>query len=296
MDTDTTNLVGGEDTADDATLNAGTEVEAEGDSFDSAEFDEDGNPVDGPSEDEEIELDDLKLKVPKDQAQKVKEALLRQADYTRKTQEVAEARKALESEKQQFQNASQEELGVAATAINIANQLAAFNQVNWDAWEAEDPFEAQRGWRQFQQLKDTHGQALGRLNQLRTARVSAQQQEIATRVEQTKAALSKDIPGWSEDLKAKLNDFGAKEYGFTADELADMNIDPRIAKVLHAAFEHSQAKSKAKTAQRHLTAQQVEPAATTKARTAPPTGLDDRLSTEEWMRRRNAQLRNKAGR
>jgi hypothetical protein len=44
-----------------------------------------------------------------------------------------------------------------------------------------------------------------------------------------------------------------------------------------------------------VAAQQVQPAASVKARGAPPAGLDDRLSPDEWVRRRNAQLRKARG-
>jgi hypothetical protein len=43
--------------------------------------------------------------------------------------------------------------------------------------------------------------------------------------------------------------------------------------------------------QNTLAAQQVQPAAVVKARGAPPAGLDDRLGADEWVKRRNAQLR-----
>ena len=46
------------------------------------QLEEGGEPI-AALEEEEVEYDGLKLKVPKDQAQKVRDALLRQADYTR---------------------------------------------------------------------------------------------------------------------------------------------------------------------------------------------------------------------
>lgn len=273
----------------------GTETDTqEVEQQDEPELDDDGNPIEPVEEDEEVELDDLKLKVPKDQAQKVREALLRQADYTRKTQELSEGRKAFDQERQAFQHASNEELGAAAQAMSIAQQLDAYSRVDWDAWEAEDPFEAQRGFRQFQQLRDAHGQALGRMNQLRNARVSAAQQEAAKRAEQTAAALAKEIPDWSPAVEAQVADFGMKAFGFTADEMADMKIDPRIAKAFHRLHTLEEQAKKTNKAQGHVAAQAAKPAAKVGGNAAPPTGPVDRLSTDEWMRRRNAQARKRA--
>lgn len=271
----------------------GTETETqEVEQQDEQQFDDDGNPIE--DDDEEIELDDLKLKVPKTEAQKVREALLRQADYTRKTQELAEGRKAFDQERQTFQQSSQEELAAAAQAMNIAQQLSAYQRMteaDWQQWQYDDPDGAQAGFRQFTLLKDQHGQALGQLNHLRAQRVSAAQQEAAKRIEQTKATLAKDIPGWNDAVEAQVRDYGIKEFGFTADEMADMKIDPRIAKAFHRLHTLEAAEAKRKKAQGHVAAQQVQPARAVRANTPPATGLSDRLSTEEWLRRREKQVR-----
>jgi hypothetical protein len=295
MDTDATSPVDGGDTSVEDTAEVNTEVETEGLEPDQ-QFDDDGNPIEEPDEDEEVDLDDLKIKVSKDVAAKLKELKegnLRQADYTKKTQEAAELRKALEAERNNLRETSDAELGAAAQATAIAQQIQAYQKVDWNAWNDQDPFEAQKAFMQFQQLKDAQQQALGRLQHLRNERLSTAQQEAAKRMEEGRRTLSRDIPGWNDDTKAKLIGFAA-EYGFSRDELDDLEADPRVARVLHAAFTGREAIGKQQKAQNHVKAQQAQPAATVKARTAPPSGLDDRLSTEEWMKRREKQARQQA--
>jgi hypothetical protein len=290
METDTTSPVDGGDTSEEI-AEVEAEVETEGQE---PELVEDGNPIEEPDEDEELELDDdLKLKVPKSQAQKVREAMLRQADYTKKTQELADRRKAFEAEQQQLSSATQAELNTYAVAQSVAAQIQQFQNVDWDKWHDTDPFEAAKASSQYQRLIVTHQQAMGQLQHLRGQRLSHAQQETAKRIEEGRTNLAKDIPGWNDDLKAKLIGFAA-EHGFSQDELSDLEADPRVAKVLHAAFEGSQAKRKAAATNRHLQAQKVEPAATVGAKAIPPRGLSDKLSTEEWMRRRDEQARKRA--
>lgn len=300
MSTDATNPVDGEDTAS-ATLDPGTEVETEGqDQTDEIELDEYGNPIE--PEDEEVELDDdLKLKVPKDQAQKVREAMLRQADYTRKTQELAEQRRAFDNERQNIAGATQQELAVFAQASNLGQQLAAFQRIDWNAWNAQaqanydydEQAKIQAAWMNYQQVKDAHAGAMGALQNLQNQRVSASQQETAKRVEEGRQVLAKEI-GWTDELKAKLTDY-ALGQGLSRDDLSDLEASPAAAKILRDAFEGFQARQKQKAAKRHETAQQAEPAATVSAKRAPASGLDDRLGIEEWNRRREAQIRRKAG-
>lgn len=254
-----------------------------------AELDEDGNPIERePAEEdsEEIDLEGQKYKIPK----AVKPLLMMQADYTRKTQEVAEERKAIQAEREAVSKASAEEIGAHARIVAIDEQLAEYNRIDWDAWEDQDPIAAQSGWRKFQQLQNGRGQAAHTLSQLTQQRTLAEQQETAKRIEEGRQVLEKDIPGWSPDLGAKLLDFGCKQFGFERSEIEEFT-DPRMVKVLHAAFEGLKAQTKQQTAAKVTKVQEVQPAAKVAVNPAPKQGLDDRLSTAEWMRRRNEQAR-----
>jgi hypothetical protein len=286
---DATNSVVSDDT-DVSTVADDTGVSGETEQL----YDDEGNPIDPPEDEEEIELDeDLKLKLPKSQAEKLRLAAMRQADYTRKTQELAEARKAFEAERQSLSTADEQELTARANIALIDRQLAQFAQVNWNQWNETDPFEAQKAFMQYQQLKDARTNAHSFLERAQTERQAGQQQETAKRVAEGAAELTRDIPGWSPDLSAKLQDFGAKTFGLTKDDF-DNVTDPRAVKLLHAAYQwhqHQEKESKAKTI---LKSQEVAPAANVgKGKSAPPAGLDDRLSADEWVRRRNAQLAKK---
>lgn len=281
-----TNPVDGEDNAA-ATLPDTQEVDNEN----QPELDEDGNPIE--PEDEEVELGGLKLKVPKDHAKLVRDGVLMQADYTKKTQELAEQRAAVNAERQALHQTSQAELDTYAFAKSLEGQLAQYEQIDWDRWHAEDPFAASAATSKYQVLQRQYQQATGHLANLRGQRQSMAQQDTAKRIEQGRTALATDIPGWSEELKAKLIGFAAG-YGFSRQELDDLEADPRVAKVLHAAFTGSQATATQKKVQNTLAAQAVQPAAKAASSSAPPAGLNDRLGTDEWMRRRNAQTRKRA--
>ena len=283
MENDTTNPAEGEDRAE-AILPEAQEVEAP-----EAVDNESAPEGELPEESEEIEHEGRKYLVPK----ALKPLLLMQADYTRKTQEVAEQRRAVLAERQALHQTSQAELDAYAHATTLGQQLAHYQQVDWRAWHDSDPFAAAAATSEYNMLRDQHSQALSRLAQLHGQRTFLAQQDTARRMEQGRAALAKEIPGWSEDLKARLIGFAAG-YGFSRDELDDLESDPRVAKVLHAAFAGSQSAETRRKVQNALAAQQVQPAASVKARGAPPAGLDDRLSADEWMRRRNAQTRRRA--
>jgi hypothetical protein len=99
-----------------------------------------------------------------------------------------------------------------------------------------------------------------------------------------------------------LNQF-AIERGFTAQELSQVT-DPRMIKMIHAAFVGTQSQKQTQTKQAAAkTAAVAEVAkplptvagrATEKIRASDPSS--DRLSTEEWARRRNEQVRKRNAR
>lgn len=277
------------------------EVDTEGQGETEPQFDEDGNPIepeaaDGSSEDEEIELDDgLKLKVPKTAAEKIrelKEGSLRHADYTRKTQAIAERARILDA----VQQSTQEEFDTYAQAKAVEGRLGEYQRLSepdWRRWEMEDPEAAQSGFREFTLLKDAHQRAMGRLAQLHQQRNFQTQQETARRMEEGRAVLKREITGWNEDLKSNLLSL-ASEFGFTSEELSDIEADPRQAKLLHELSTLRQAAKTQKTVLGHVAAQAVKPAAKVSGGSSPPGGLDDRADIGTWMRNREKQARQRA--
>jgi len=257
---------------------------------DEAQLDEFGEPIEATEGEEEIELDkDLKLKLPKSQAEKLRQAAMRQDDYTRKTQDLAEQRKAFEAHRQATSEADEQELTARANIALIDRQLTQYQRVDWNSWNDSDPFEAQKAFQSYQLLKDAKTNASQFLEQHRTQRTEQQREETATKLQEAQSVLQRDIPEWSPTLAAKLVEFGSKEFGLSRADF-DNVTDPRAVKLIHAAYQWEQHRAKTKTAQTIQKQQEVQPAASVGKAKAPPSGLDDRLSSDEWLRRRNAQL------
>ena len=103
-----------------------TEQPAEDSTEYEQEFDEDGNPVEPEPDDEqpddydeEIDINGKRYKVPK-------EAALRQADYTRKTQEIAEQRRQYEAAIERVSQVSEAETQALYQVAQIDAQLAQY--------------------------------------------------------------------------------------------------------------------------------------------------------------------------
>jgi len=304
--------------SDDADDGVDTSAE-DGDQGDENEPDLDlGDDAEGKTGDEaaddleDYEFEGKKAKIPT----WLKPQLMMQADYTRKTQEVAATRKELEAQAAAFEQnrqalAQQAEMHQAniqevAKLVNLNDQLAQYEQVDWQALEAEDPFRAQAAWREFQQLERARNNLAGELHQKqqqaqqdqhrRTLEAQqASQEEIAKRAEETMRVLTSKVPGWNEKVATEVSTYAQSVGGYTPQELFNAVGDPRAFVLLHKAMQYDKAVERAAKkaqAQKQEQAQIAPLTPVAKGRASPaPAGLDDRLSADEWVRRRNEQDR-----
>jgi len=240
------------------------DLDAEEQQIDEVEEDEtpdevsDGEESDEQTEDDEVEEDEdsveeqpksLKLKVNGEELEKPLDEVIALAqqglDYTKKTQEVAEQRKALEEYAQTIQVQEQKFreqialnnalLGEVSQLQTIEKQLAAFNDVNWQELSDNDFVEAQKLFFTYNQLQQQHSTLSQDLSMKQQQLQYQQAQSIQERVEKGKEVLAKEIPNWSRETSQAIISTG-KEYGFTDDELG-MIVDPRHVKVLHDAMQ-----------------------------------------------------------
>lgn len=222
----------------------------------------------------------------------LKDALLRQADYTRKTQETAEVRKTAEAklaEAEQNFTVSKEVLEARATLLNVDHQLEQYQKVDWNQLEAEDPVGAMSHWRQFQQLEKAKGDISGFLNEQQAKRTEQAEQETATRLRETAEFAKTKIPGWTPEVDAKVTNFAEAELGFTRDTLKNA-YSPAVYKTLHLAWLGHQSLQKQNAKPKPATPAS-QPLSKVSARANPVAGLDDRLGIEEWTRLRNEKAK-----
>ncbi|MBW8812508.1 MAG: hypothetical protein JF588_03695 [Caulobacterales bacterium] len=217
----------------------------------------------------------------------LKGAFLRQADYTRKTQELAEHRRALEADRQALAAHAQDLANGREDRLRLAaldHQLAELQGVDWKAYAAQDPHGAQALWARFQAMAEAR-------EQLAQAVAHAQERDHlhaarnhAQKMADTGQALRREIDGWSPEVAAKLVDY-AQAFGIRPDELAQ-TADARLWKLLHKGWRADAAGQGAASG----AAVAVRPAVTLAGSGAGAGGVRDELGTKEWMRRRNDQL------
>lgn len=178
----------------------------------------------------EVEYEGEKLKVPA----KVKDALLRQADYTRKTQEVAETRKAIEAERQamQFQmQFSQVSFAKQAELQNIDSQARAIVQALPELWRT-NPEQASQYQAMLYELQGKGQQAQRELQQLHEEYQGKQREYMAKKHEAAAKYIAEAIPGYtpSSSMDVELARYVEGKYNIPAQTLSMALLDhPSLA-------------------------------------------------------------------
>lgn len=264
-------------------------------------FDDSGNPIeDNPAdEDEEVDFDGKKFRGPKG----LKDAILRQADYTVKTQAVAERGRTLEEREKSFSEQArlhQEHLADVGRVYAINEKVQqwekAFKEPGWAQFEQANPGQAQALFRQYLLDKDALRDAAGGLQQKINMRSQEAQRESAKRVEEAHSVVAREIKDWPA-VRDKATDFAVSQLGFKPDEIKGLD-DPRTIKALHLAYVGAQAIKREAAARKAAASEDAQPIRAVGSNSGaiarkPTDPSGDKLSDAEWVARRNEQLRKK---
>lgn len=182
----------------------------------------------------------------------LKNGYQRQADYTRKTMEAADKRKAAEAELQQAR-AERERYsqGLQQTGALLQAQLAEQNQIDWQKLLESDPVE-------FLKQKHLAEQRQAQLHQVIQAQqhISAVQQAEAEKFRQSfltqqHAELLAKLPEWKDEGKAKAEKEALRnfltEMGFSKEEVGNVS-DHRAILMARKAMRYDQMMASAQAA------------------------------------------------
>jgi hypothetical protein len=175
---------------------------------------------------EEVEWEGAKYQLPP----QLKSALMRQQDYTQKTQAVAERERmvALHQQRQQIEGAFQQ--SVSQEQIQLHQLEAAIKQYENVNWQQLDTDTLVRTKHQLDSIRDQRDQVKQALDGKRQ-QFEAQVQDL-TRQALAKAneVLQRAIPKWGPEVQRDLMSYGQNE-GFTDVELGSIR-DPRLIKTM----------------------------------------------------------------
>ena len=190
----------------------------------------------------EVELEGDKIVIPP----KFRDAFLKNADYTQKTQLLADQKRLTEQRAQALQ--LQEQTLQQLTPLLVQGQLIEstlqqYQRIDWEALRANDvvDYSTKRAdyaalMQQKQELQQQFAQGKSYLEQQRQA-------ALAEAAKAAEPVIRKAIPDWGPEKDAKLTQFALKN-GATADELRGLAVRPWAVVLLDMALKYQDLQAK----------------------------------------------------
>lgn len=219
---------GAEATSEEAEGGEPTEAEAEGSEADQgAEDDSAGDTF-------TVKIDGTDVKVTRDELVR---GYQRQADYTRKTQQVAELRKGFEAEMQALR---EERAQYRALLPQLAARLSETMgpEPDWDKLRQEDPVEFGAQWAEWQRRRERVQAVEAERQRLETQKAREADDQAKQRLQAEASALLDKVPEWkdpkiAEAERAKIRDY-VSALGVSPDEMQHIT-DHRLVLALRDA-------------------------------------------------------------
>lgn len=227
------------------------EVEETADSADESDQDEEDEADEEEGEEEPVFVIDGE-EVTLTQLQEWRRDGLRQADYTRKTQQAAEIRKqaeAIASEAQTLRQEYYQRLEMVKQALE-QGAPAKRSAAEWDTLRQQDPVRFAAEWADTQRHQQEMAAVESEQVRVQQEAQEAWLQQMETHLQRERERLYSAIPEWKDESKAKqekatLRSFAQERYGFTNEEL-DGVYDHRLMLLLRDAQRFNKLSSEAK--------------------------------------------------
>jgi hypothetical protein len=220
---------GGDDEGEEAEESEGDESEDESDDEEESDEDDEREPV------YTVKVDGQEVDVPLSELVK---GYSRTADYTRKTQEVAQIRKQAEQAAQES-IAARDQYAQRLVQLDQLLQQQAPQEPNWEELRATDPIEFAAQWADHQRRQQYQQQVQAERQAIMQQQQREQMMQMQQRLEQGRQWLNQTIPEWKDAETAKaerasMKAYG-KRYGYSDEELAQV-ADPRAVVLLRKAM------------------------------------------------------------
>lgn len=269
---------------------------------DQVDLDDDADAEEEVVEEIEFDFGGNKMKVRKDQIPEELAAKVDEfskglwSDYTKKSGEIAETRKALEAEKQaveQLKSVNSDMLSAYSEGMAVRKELEQLQQVDINALWQSDPDRARRISDAISQKSAQFQNAVSKVDQLERQSLQAQQADVSRRAESGRQAVIKAVPNFDEKALVEY----AVKNGIEPDSAKTWALNPPVAILAHKAMLYDKmtaAASKPKTSAQAATP--VSPVANKGTAKGKPDLVKDadKMSADEWLRQRNAQIKQRA--
>lgn len=186
-----------------------------------------------------VEIDGKPVQLTKAQIAEAHKGALRQADYTQKTQALAEQRKAAEAEMEKTRAERQKYAeNLQRNAALLEATLIEQQKIDWAGLLESDPVEYLKQQHLYQQRQAALQQSTQELNNVRTQEQAEHQTRFREHLMDQREQLLAKIPEWKDEAKQKAGVAEIKDYllkaGYSESEIANVHDHRAVINVRKA--------------------------------------------------------------
>jgi hypothetical protein len=215
-------------------------------------------------------------------------------DYTQKSQAVAEAAKAIAAEREvvtKLRAMSEETQQAYATGLQIQADIERLSQVDLNALWQSDPDRARRVSDVLAQKQAEFSRTVNRVSELAAASDQAEQQFVASRMDEGRARVAKAIKGFDASAEAKLIDYAVKVHGISERDAKQWALNPAGTVMAWESMQYRALMAKSQAAAKPSTPPApTAPVASLKGRSVTAGTDPDKMTDEQWVKWRNADI------
>lgn len=225
-----------------------------------------------------------------------------EGNLTRKSQDVAERSKSIEAREgavEKLMGLNNETLEVYSRGLRLREEIEQLSQQVADdrLWQS-DPDRARRISDTLSRKQAEFHQTVNTVSQKEAELTQAQQAELARRRDEGAAVIEKQVPKFKAEKLPAVLDYAVNSLGLDRESAErDWAINPAMTIAAYKAMLYDNMQTEARKAKPKPA--QAQPVKAAKSKGKATSGLDlvkdaDKMSADEWMRRRNQQLAKKA--
>lgn len=219
------------------------------------------------------------------------------ADYTKKSQTVAEQAKALEARQsvvEKIEGLQGKVLDTYSKGLQIRSEIEQLSTIDLNALWQSDPDQARRVSDAISQKRAAFADIVQEVNRQEQEITESRKAETARLLDEGKKTVLKRVPDFEKHLPEVI-EYATKNFGISQKDAENWALNPVAAVTMHKAMMWDKMQAKTAKAVKPQPAQAVA-VAPMKSSGKASAKLDlvkdaDKMSPDEWLRQRNAQLK-----
>jgi hypothetical protein len=201
--------------------------------------------------------------------------LMKDKDYTQKTQQIADTRRKLDDERAAWEaqrERDESDMQAEAELFHLNSLAEQYKNLDWNQLAAEDIDDARAKQFYQQQIRDRIAELKEQVSTRREERSRSAHDATVKRIEEAEGYAASNIPGWNAEKAKEIWDFAQKHLGYDEASLRN-SLDGRLMKAIHMSYIGEKAMARANSPAPKKPTSKISPTRKVNSKSTPTTRM-----------------------